>query len=171
MLDVAHTYRRKGYPLDIMVIDWFYWTRMGQLDIDPAQFPDPDAMNRDLHALGIRSIISMWPRFERDSRYFNELDAKGYFLKDKDGKTADGLPFRADRAGALIDATNAEAREWFFTHVRDNILSHGFDYLWLDETEPDLVPDGFFFRIGSGDRYHNVFPLLHVEGVSGGMRA
>jgi len=21
-----------------MVIDWFYWTRMGQLDIDPAAF-------------------------------------------------------------------------------------------------------------------------------------
>jgi len=166
VLDVAHTYRRKGYPLDIMVTDWFYWTRMGQLDIDPAQFPDPDAMNRDLHALGIRSMISVWPRFERDSRYFNELDAKGYFLEDRDGKTQDGLPFRADRAGALIDATNGQALEWFFTHVRDNILSHGFDYLWLDETEPDLVPDGLFFKIGSGDRYHNVFPLLYVDGMS-----
>ena len=116
-------------------------------------------------------MISVWPRFERDSRYFNELDAKGYFLEDKDGKTQDGLPFRSDRAGALIDATNAEALEWFFTHVRDNILSHGFDYLWLDETEPDLVPDGFFFKIGSGDRYHNVFPLLYVDGMSRRIRA
>ena len=171
VLDVAHSYRAKGYPLDIMVIDWFYWTRMGQLDIDPAQFPDPDGMNRDLHALGMRSLISVWPRFERDSRYFNELDARGFFLKDKDGRTQDGLPFRADRAGALIDATNGQALDWFFTHVRDNILSHGFDYLWLDETEPDLVPDGFFFRIGSGDRYHNVFPLLYVGGMSRHLRA
>jgi alpha-D-xyloside xylohydrolase len=170
VLDVANTYRRKGYPLDIMVLDWFYWTRMGQLDIDPAQFPDPDAMNRDLHALGIRSLISVWPRFERDCRYFDELDAKGYFLKDRDGRTQDGLPFRADRAGALIDATNPLALDWFFAHVRDNILAHGFDYLWLDETEPDLVPDGFFFKIGSGDRYHNVFPLLYVDGMSQRLR-
>ena len=170
VLDVAHTYRRKGYPLDIMVIDWFYWTRMGQLDIDPASFPDPDAMNRDLHALGMRSLISVWPRFERDSRYFDELDAKGYFLKDGDGRTQDGLPFRSDRAGALIDATNPLALDWFFSHVRDNILAHGFDYLWLDETEPDLVPDGFFFKIGSGDRYHNLFPLLYVDGVSQRLR-
>lgn len=166
ILGVAHTYRSKGYPLDIMVLDWFYWTRMGQLDFDPAAFPDPDAMNRELHALGIRSLISVWPRFERDSRYFNELDAKGYFLKDEDGKTQDGLPFRSDRAGALIDATNPLALDWFFGHVRDNILAHGFDYLWLDETEPDLVPDGFFFKIGSGDRYHDVFPLLYVDGMS-----
>lgn len=170
VLRVANTYRQKQYPLDVMVVDWFYWTRMGQMDIDPAQFPDPDAMNKQLHDMGMQSIISIWPRFETAGRYFNELDAKGYFLKDKDGKTVDGLPFRSDRTGALIDETNPEARKWFWEHARDNILSHGFDYPWLDETEPDLVPDGHFYSIGSGDRYHNLYPLVHVEGVAQGMR-
>ena len=170
VLRVATTYRQKQYPLDVMVVDWFYWTRMGQMDIDPSQFPDPDAMNKQLHDMGLQSIISIWPRFETSGRYFNELDSKGYFLKDKDGKTVDGLPFRSDRTGALIDATNPDARKWYWEHARDNILSHGFDYPWLDETEPDLVPDSSFYSIGSGDRYHNVFPLLHVEGVAQGMR-
>jgi alpha-D-xyloside xylohydrolase len=170
ILRVAETYRQKGYPLDIMVQDWFYWTRMGQMDIDPAQFPDPDAMNKQLHDMGIESIVSIWPRFETSGRYYNELAAKGYFLKDKNGDPVDGLPFRADRTGALIDSTNPDARKWYWDHARDNILSHGYDYPWLDETEPDLVPDGYFFSIGSGDRYHNVFPLLHVEGVADGMR-
>ena len=171
VLRVANTYRQKQYPLDVMVVDWFYWTRMGQMDIDPAQFPDPDAMNRQLHDMGLQSIISIWPRYETSCRYFDQLDAKGYLLKDKNGKSIDGLPFRSDRAGALLDATNPAARTWFWEHARDNILSHGFDYPWLDETEPDLVPDGGYYSIGSGDRYHNVFPLLHVEGVAGGMRA
>jgi alpha-D-xyloside xylohydrolase len=171
VLRVAKTYREKKYPLDIMVVDWFYWTRMGQMDIDPAQFPDPDGMNKQLHEMGMQSIISIWPRYESSGRYFNELDAKGYFLKDKDGKTVDGLPFRSDRTGALIDATNPDARKWFWEKARDNILSHGFDYPWLDETEPDLVPDGFFYHAGSGDRYHNLFPLLHVEGAAEGLRA
>ncbi len=170
VLDVARTYRQKKYPLDVMVVDWFYWTKMGQLDIDPAQFPDPDAMNKELHDKGMRSIISIWPRFVKEGRYFPELDQKGYFLKDKNGKTQDGFPFRSDRVGALIDSTNPEARKWFWEHIRDNILSHGFDYPWLDETEPDLVPDGFFYSIGSGDRYHNLYPLVHVEGVADGMR-
>ena len=171
VLDVANTYRAKRYPLDVMVVDWFYWTKMGQLDIDPAQFPDPDGMNRELHAKGLHSIISIWPRFEKDGRYFAELDQKGYFLRNRDGKTQDGLPFRSDRVGALIDATNPAARKWYWEHARDNVLAHGFDYPWLDETEPDLVPDGFFYSIGSGDRFHNLFPLLHVEGVAEGMRA
>jgi len=171
ILGVANTYRQKGYPLDVVVLDWFYWTRMGQLDINPTEFPDPDGMNRELHDLGLRSIISIWPRFEKSSRYFDELDSKGYLLKDKNGRSVDGLPFRSDRAGALLDATHPEARRWFWEHARDNILSRGFDYPWLDETEPDLVPDGLFYSIGSGDRYHNVYPLLHVEGVAQGMRA
>jgi len=171
VLNVANTYRQKKYPLDVMVVDWFYWTRMGQMDINPAEFPDPDGMNKKLHDMGMQSIISIWPRYETAGRYFNELDAKGYLLKDKDGKTVDGLPFRSDRTGGLIDATNPKARQWFWEKSRDNVLSHGFDYPWLDETEPDLVPDGFFYSIGSGDRYHNLFPLMHVEGVADNMRA
>ncbi|NGZ86625.1 glycoside hydrolase family 31 protein [Duganella aceris] len=171
LLTVAKTYREKKYPLDVMVLDWFYWTRMGQMDINPAEFPDPDGMNKQLHDMGMQSIISIWPRFETAGRYFNELDTKGYLLKDKEGKSVDGLPFRSDRTGGLIDPTNPAARAWFWEKARDNILSHGFDYPWLDETEPDLVPDGFFYSIGSGDRYHNLFPLMHVEGVAQNLRA
>jgi len=66
VLDVAEGYRSRGYPLDVMVIDWFYWTRMGQLDIDTHAFPDPQAMNRTLHEQGVHTLISVWPRFEKE---------------------------------------------------------------------------------------------------------
>ncbi len=170
VLDVAKGYRTRGYPLDIMVVDWFYWTRMGQMDINPRDFPDPAAMNRELHDEGIHSMISVWPRFEKESRYFNYLATKGWLLADKDGKPVDGLAFRSDRAGALLDSTNPEAREWFWGQIRDNIASQGFDWFWLDETEPDLVPDGYFYSIGSGDRYHNLYPLVHTLGIADGSR-
>lgn len=168
LMGIAKGYRDRGYPVDIMVLDWFYWTRMGQIDIDHTYFPDPQGMNKQLHDWGMHSIISVWPRFERESRYYNYLAAKGWLLKDKDGKVVDGLAVRSDRAGALIDSTNPEARNFFWTKIRDNILSQGFDWTWLDETEPDLVPDGYFYSIGSGNRYHNVFPLLHTGGVAEG---
>lgn len=170
VLDVAQGYRSRGYPLDIMVVDWFYWTRMGQLDIDPGAFPDPKAMNQQLHDQGLHTIISVWPRFERESRYFNFLAAKGWLLKDREGNPVDGLPERSDRAGALLDSTNPQARAWYWDRLRDNIAANGFDWFWLDETEPDLVPDGNFYSIGSADRYHNLFPLLHTQGVAEGSR-
>jgi alpha-D-xyloside xylohydrolase len=170
MLDVAAGYRQRGYPLDILVLDWFYWTKMGQFDINPADFPDPAAMNKTLHDEGIKTLISVWPRFERTSRFYPFLASHGWLLKDAEGQPVDGLPFRNDRAGALIDSTNPQARAWYWNQIRDNLAAKGFDYFWLDETEPDLVPDGSFFSIGSGDRYHNVFPLLHTEGVAEGSR-
>jgi alpha-D-xyloside xylohydrolase len=168
LMGVADGYRSRGLPLDVMVLDWFYWTRMGQLDIDRTYYPDPKGMNDKLKAMGMRSIVSVWPRFEKESRYYDLLASKGWLLHDKDGNPADGLAIRSDRAGALIDSTNPEARQWFWGKIRDNIASQGFDWFWLDETEPDLVPDGYFYSIGSGDRYHNVFPLLHTTGVAEG---
>jgi alpha-D-xyloside xylohydrolase len=168
LMRIAEGYRSRKYPLDVMVLDWFHWTRMGQLDIDRNAFPDPAGMNRQLHDWGMRSIVSVWPRFERESRYFNMLSAKGWLLKNADGQTADGLAVRSDRAGALLDSTNAEARQWFWEKIRDNIGSEGFDWFWLDETEPDLVPSGHFFSIGSGDRYYNLYPLVHTSGVAEG---
>ena len=168
LMNIAQGYRSRGLPLDVMVLDWFYWTRMGQLDIDSNAFPDPKGMNAQLHAMGMHSIVSVWPRFEKESRYFDFLAAKGWLLHDKDGKPVDGLDIRSDRAGGLIDSTNPDARAWYWDHIRDNIASQGFDWFWLDETEPDLVPDGSFYSIGSGDRYHNVFPLLHTASVAEG---
>ncbi|WP_305764191.1 TIM-barrel domain-containing protein, partial [Caulobacter sp. S45] len=170
VLDAADGYRKRGYPADVMVVDWFYWTKMGQFDMNPAEWPDPAAMNKRLHDQGFQTIISIWPRFQSDGRFYDMLASKGWLLKDADGKPQYGLPVRNDRAGALIDSTNPAAREWYWDQIRDNFVSKGFDAFWLDETEPDLVPDGGFFSIGSGLRYHNLFPLLHTQGVYEGSR-
>jgi len=62
-------------------------------------------MNRQLHEQGVHTLISVWPRFEKESRYFDLLASKGWLLRDKDGKPVDGLAERSDRAGALIDST------------------------------------------------------------------
>ncbi len=63
VLDVAKGYRDRHLPADVMVVDWFYYTKMGQMDMDPAKWPDPAEMNRQLHAMGFHSMISVWPRF------------------------------------------------------------------------------------------------------------
>jgi alpha-D-xyloside xylohydrolase len=170
LLAAAVGYRKRGYPADIMVVDFRYWTRMGQFDMNPAQWPDPAAMNKALHDQGFQTIVSIWPRFARDSRYYDTIARNGWFMKNPDGTPTNGLQLRYDHSGALIDSTNSAARDFYWTLIRDNFVSKGFDAFWLDETEPDLVPDGSFFSIGSGLRYHNLFPLLHTQGVYEAMR-
>jgi alpha-D-xyloside xylohydrolase len=168
VLDVAQGYRDRHLPADVMVVDWFYYTKMGQMDLDPKFWPDPAAMNKQLHAMGFETMISVWPRFVPEDRYYAELRQKGWFIHLADGTPIDGQPY--DRAGSDIDTTNPEAAGWYWNTIRDNILSKGFDSLWADETEPDLPPNGAYFHIGSGTQFFNVYPLFHTGALYDGFR-
>lgn len=168
LLDVAKGYRERHLPADVLVVDWFYYTKMGQMDMDPTRWPDPVAMNKQLHAMGFHTMISVWPRFVPGSRYYDTLLHNGWFMHLADGTPTNGLPY--DRAGSDIDTTNPAAATWYWDTIRDNILSKGFDALWADETEPDLPPNGSYFHIGPGTEYFNVYPLFHTAAIYNGFR-
>ncbi len=168
LLAVARGYRERHLPADILVVDWFYYTKMGQMDFVPEKWPDPAAMNRQLHDMGFQTMISVWPRFTEGSRYYDFLLKKGWFEHLADGTPTNGLPY--DRAGSDIDTTNPEAARWYWETIRDNIISKGFDSIWADETEPDLPPNGSYFSVGPGTRYYNIYPLVHTAALYDGFR-
>jgi alpha-D-xyloside xylohydrolase len=168
LLDVAQGYRDRHLPADVLVVDWFYYTKMGQFDFDAKFWPDPAAMNKKLHEMGFETMISVWPRFLAADRFYDELLKKRWLISTADGKPIDGLPY--DRAGSDIDTTNPEAAAWYWKTLRDNIVSQGFDSLWADETEPDLPPNGAYFHIGPGTEYFNVYPYFHTKALYDGFR-
>ena len=168
MLSVAKGYRDRHLPIDMLVLDWFYYTKMGQMDFIKEQWPDPADMNRQLHAMNIETMISVWPRFRPDTRFYDTVKQNGWFLHHADGTPEDGLPY--DGQGSDIDSTNPDAAKWYWSVVRDNIASQGFDSFWADETEPDLPPNGSYYKIGPGTQYFNVYPLFHTAAFYNGIR-
>ena len=168
VLDVAQGYRERHLPADVMVVDWFYYTKMGQMDMDPRFWPDPAAMNQKLHSMGFETMISVWPRFVPEDRFYAALRQKGWFIHLADGTPIDGQPY--DRAGSDIDTTNPDAAAWYWKTIHDNILSKGFDSIWADETEPDLPANGAYFHIGPGTQFFNVYPLFHTAALYAGFR-
>ena len=73
--------------------------------------------------------------------------------------------------GPNLDTTNPEAAKWWWEKIRDRYVKpYGFDYMWLDETEPDIDPADDMFSIGSGTRFYNVYPLFHTASVYEGFR-
>jgi alpha-D-xyloside xylohydrolase len=168
LLAVAKGYRDRHLPADMLVVDWFYYTKMGQMDMNPKYWPDPKAMNKQLHDMGFETMISVWPRFVPEDRYYDMILKKGWFLHLADGKPINGEPY--DIAGSDIDTTNPEAGKWYWDVVHNNIMSLGFDALWADETEPDLPPNGAFMHVGPGTQYFNVYPYFHTKALYDGYR-
>ena len=168
LMDVARGYRARHLPIDDLVIDWFTYTKMGQMDMDPAQWPDPVAMNKQLHAMNYHVMISVWPRFVPGSRYYDMIYRNGWFEHLADGTPTNGLPY--DRAGSDIDTTNPDAAKWYWSILRENYVAKGFDAFWADETEPDLPPNGSFLHIGPGTQFFDTFPLFHTAALYRGMR-
>ena len=168
VLAVAKGYRERHLPADVLVVDWLYYSKMGQMDFVPDLWPDPKAMNDQLHKMGFQTMISVWPRFEPGSRYYDFVLQKGWFEHLADGTPTNGLPY--DKAGSDIDTTNPDAAHWYWNIIKENILSKGFDSIWADETEPDLPPNGSYFHIGPGTQYFNVYPLFHTSTIYDGFR-
>jgi len=169
IMAVAKGYRDRNLPLDVLVVDFLNMTRQGELDLDPARWPDAAAMNQQLHSMGIETLLSVWPHFSAGTRYYDMLREKGWLIHKTDG-TPDSGGFK-DVIGPNIDTTNPEASRWFWEAIRDRYIKpYNFDYLWLDETEPDIDPANDLFFIGSGSRYYNVYPLFHTASVYDGFR-
>jgi alpha-D-xyloside xylohydrolase len=169
LLEVAKGYRDRDLPLDVLVVDFLNMTKQGALDLDPRRWPDPAAMNRQLHSMGITTLLSVWPHFSAGTEFYDMLRQKGWLIH-----TADGIPdtgWTTKEIGPNIDTTNPDAAKWWWEAIRDRYVKpYGFDYLWLDETEPDIDPAKDFFSIGSGSRYYNVYPLFHTASVYEGFR-
>jgi alpha-glucosidase/alpha-D-xyloside xylohydrolase len=144
-------------------------TRQGEMDMDPARWPDPAAMNKQLHSMGVTTLLSVWPHYSNGTQFYDMLQSKGWLVHTPDGKPDQG--WSKDAIGPNIDTTNPEAANWFWEKIRDRYVKpDGFDYLWLDETEPDIDPANDVFWIGSGPRYYNAYPLFHTASVYDGFR-
>jgi alpha-glucosidase/alpha-D-xyloside xylohydrolase len=168
-LSIAKGYRDRQLPLDVLVVDFLNMTRQGEMDLDPARWPDPAAMNNQLHSMGVSSLLSVWPHYSEGTQFYDMLLKNGWLVHTPNGKP--DLGWAKSVIGPNLDTTNPEAAKWFWEKIRDRYVKpYGFDSLWLDETEPDVDPANDVFWIGSGTRYYNAYPLFHTASVYEGFR-
>jgi len=169
---IARKYRELHIPADNIVQDWFWWNRKGEFVFNK-NYPQPKGMVDDLHAANFHLMISIWPFFEPGSANYDYMEKQGWFVdKFKFAKP----PFHTDRM-AVYDATNPEARKFYWDEVHKALFNIGLDAWWMDTTEPETEGQeenillGHKLAAGSGDRYVNDFPLLDTGAVYQGQRS
>jgi len=171
ILAVAHKYRELHIPVDDIVQDWFWWNHKGE-HVFNKNYPDPKGMVQQLHDQHFHLMISVWPFFEPGSAVYDEMDKRGWFVdKFKFAKP----PYHT--AGmAVYDATDPEARKYYWNLMEKALFEIGIDAWWLDTTEPETEGQeenillGKKLAVGSGDRYVNLFPLATTGAVYNGQR-
>ena len=168
--EVAKGYRSRHYPCDTLVVDYYHWDKLGDLALSPRAWPDPKGMNAQLHSMGFHTMITVWPGYATGSLNIDEVISKKFVLTNPDGSVAanrnDGM-----HRDATIDSTNPAARVWLWNKVKNGYGADGFDYFWMDETEPDIEWHKMFCHLGPCAFVYNIYPLLHTSSLYEGQRS
>ena len=160
VLTVARQYRDEGIKIDQIVIDFFHWTVQGDWKFDRTYWPDPKKMVDELHSMGIRVIVSVWPSVDRRSENFGPMMERGLLIRTERG-AAQTYDYQGDCVE--IDPFNPEARQYIWDVCRKNYYDLGIDGFWLDNSEPDYgVYDFENYRYYSGPALScsNLYPQL-----------
>jgi alpha-D-xyloside xylohydrolase len=178
LLAVAREHKRRGLPLSIIVIDYFNWTKMGEWKFDPACWPNPSAMVRELNGLGIKVMVSVWPTVNPDSENFAELERRNLLVRTERGLNS-FIKFTDSNANqtvisGLLDTTHPDAGKFLWSKVRENYYRHGIKVWWLDAIEPEMVTydhDNVRYYAGNGLEVGCIYPMLQQQALYEGMKS
>lgn len=171
VLRVAKEYQKRGIPLDVLVIDYYHWPRCGDWRFDVEYFPDARAMVKELHDMGIETMVSVWPQVDSRSENYEEMKQQGLLVKSNSGVDVQML-FHGNNV--FMDATNPRARSYVWEKCKENYASLGIRAFWLDEAEPEFTGydfDHYRYYAGSVAETGNLYPREYARLFYEGQRS
>ena len=161
VLSVARQYQKEGIKIDQIVIDFFHWTVQGDWKFDTKYWPDPKAMVDELHSMGIKVIVSIWPSVDRKSENFGPMMEQGLLIRTERG-AAQTYDYQGDCVE--IDPFNPKTREYVWNVCKKNYYDYGIDAFWLDNSEPDYGVydfDNYRYSDGPALALSNLYPQMY----------
>jgi alpha-D-xyloside xylohydrolase len=158
ILQTANRFKKERIPIGMIVQDWQYWGKYGwnSMQFDEDDYPDPKALTDYLHHMGIRMMLSVWSKVDKNSEVGKQLLAKNYYIPGTD----------------WIDFFNPEAAAAYWRNFEERLVPLGIDAWWQDATEPEnddlagRMVNGGKWR---GDAVRNAFPLMVCKTVHEGL--
>ncbi|WP_158883633.1 TIM-barrel domain-containing protein [Rhodanobacter sp. L36] len=183
VLEIADEFRKRRIPADVIWMDIDYMDGFRVFTFDPKGFPDPEKLNRDLHARGFHSVWMIDPGVKFDPGYaiYDSGTARDVWVKDAYGKDYHGEVWPG--LVSYPDFTRPQTRQWW-SALYANYMAEGIDGVWNDMNEPSVfkvpsmsMPDDNWHR-GGGDlapgphlQYHNVYGMLMTRATRDGIQA
>jgi len=166
-------FRREGLPLSGLVLDLYWFKRMGDLAWDREAFPDPAGLAAWLRGQGVHLVTISEPFFTRDSQTFGPLkEAKGLARNDQGEPVLwqDWWDFNKGLGGSVVDPLVPGAARILQDRYA-KLAAEGVDGFWIDLGEPERVPAEARFGPYSERAFHNSFNLEWARLVRKGFEA
>ncbi|MBQ7918570.1 MAG: hypothetical protein IJ324_01330 [Lachnospiraceae bacterium] len=163
LLSVARRYKELGIPLSAIIADYFHWTEQGDYKFDPKYWPDVKAMTDELHEMGTKLIVSMWPTINEKSENYRHMSENNMLMRTTRGSDR---VFNFYGWQAEIDVTNPATREYVWSKLKENYIDNGVDALWFDEAEPEIHPEQFdnlIWHKGRADMVGLLYPYYYSK--------
>jgi alpha-D-xyloside xylohydrolase len=161
VLSVAKACKAHNVPIDVIVIDFFHWPYQGDWKFDPTYWPDPKSMIAELHQMGIKVVVSVWPSVDKKSENFGRMAEDGMLIKTERGSD-ETYDYQGDCVE--IDPTNPDTRQFVWDTCKKNYYDLGVDGFWLDNSEPDYVKydfDHYRYYLGPALLCSNIYPQYY----------
>ena len=159
ILQTVDRFKQEEMPLDVIVQDWQYWGKYGwnSMRFDEDHYPDPKRMTDSLHHQGVKLMVSVWSKIDKNSEVGRQMEQEGHYIPETD----------------WIDFFSPEAAQSYWQNFSQRLLPLGIDAWWQDATEPendDLAGRRVNHERWSGEEVRNVYPLLVNKTVYEGLR-
>lgn len=168
VLNVTKEFKKRNLPINVIVIDYFHWKKSGEFAFDHSYWPNPKKMIDQLHKMGVKVMVSVWPTIDRKSSHFQEMKEKGYLVQ-----TERGIPITNNFMGenSFVDFTNPHSRDYVWNLLKKNYYDYGVDLFWLDEAEPEYSVynfDNYRYYQGSNLQIGNYYPVSYLKMIFDG---
>ena len=173
VLEVARKYKELGIKLDVIVIDFFHWPHQGDWKFDEKYWSKEAvrAMTDELHAMGTKVMVSVWPSVDKRSENYYEMEQKA-LISTTDTGSIQTYDYEGDCG--TVDFFNPEAQEFVWSKCKQNYRDLGIDLFWLDNSEPDSTTydfDNYRYYTGRGSKVGCEYPKKYVEAFYNGQEA
>lgn len=182
--EIARGFRDRHIPADVIWMDIDYMNGFRCFTWDQSQFPDPKALNDDLHKWGFHSVWMIDPGIKAEKGYFvyDQGTAADAWVQKPDGGVYNGEVWPGQCV--FPDFTREATRTWWSGLYKD-FMATGIDGVWNDMNEPAVfnvksktMPEDNLHRAdaalgGPADhaRFHNVYGVLMVKASREGIMA
>jgi len=135
VLEFAEAIHKNGLPCGVIEIDDKWESRYGDMTFDAKKFPDPKAMNDELHKLGMKVTLWVHPFVNADSETYTTRPS--LLLKDLNGRP--GLMKWWQGVAAAWDMSNPKAVAEYRSRL-DRLMKLGVDGFKFDGGDINLIP-------------------------------